>query len=454
MHQFSLSQHNISNPPFYLRVMREKGAESNCSRLARLCWKYRIPPTIFFNKFLKNGAPITRKFFKFEVASHMNSYTDKTVTYERKFNQLLGESDNRCFSYSYLNSALDGNARGFLFPTKRWCPECYRGRRVSGQDENGVFDDLYWSVDSIKTCLLHGCTLSTKCKQCFHVQPYISTVVEPGFCHNCLSFLGDGHDPCISEEELEHQRRLFTLFYVDTYEEIRPSFQLLADNLKALKRAYPEASSKYLGDAMGVSDDVVKKWISGKRRPQLASLYQLQKVLGLYGPHQLFYKTDLFLNKVFLSKALSLKFNRRSEFADVLKDAEIRSCFDDMIRGKEFTISRSDFAQRFGVSEGLLMSRYSQLCEQLSVAHQNRLTREKELKQKDLIQQLSLALGRVRSRRKTWTLDNTIAELKDPALVEGDSYGELWILFQKAKLLMGVRDERRRQKKKARKWAN
>lgn len=452
MHKEILHSYGFISKTFYLDEFRIKGSESNSSRLARLCWKYQIPPTIFFNHYLKSGSPVTRSFFKYEAASHLNSYTNKTIKYEKQLNILIGLPPERCFSYSYLNPALDKVAHGFMAPHKKWCPACYRDRLRSNSDENGVFDDLYWSVNAIKTCLLHGYALRDKCPKCFSLQPYISTSVEPGYCHHCLSFLGDAYEHYIGKEELESQRELFTLFYLNTYDEFRPEFNTFIDNLKALKQAYPGATSKYLGDAMGVSDDVVKKWLSGRRKPRLETLFLLQKALGLYGPHQLFYRTELFIDKVLLAKSMSLKFNTRCKFAGMQKAREIKEEFELIFSGELPTMSRSALAEKYEVSEGFLTSRFSFQCEQLSLAHEARLAQERAEREKNIIEQLALALGKVRSRKRKWTLSNAISELKDPRIIDGIERTDLVIPFEKAKQRLREIDRTRKHEKALRKW--
>ena len=88
--------------------------------------------------------------------------------------------------------------------------------------------------------------------------------------------------------------QLLILFYEDTYKESIPIFTSLVENLKALKQAFPDATRRYLGNAMGMPEDVVEKWLSGQSKPRLDTFFLLWKALGLFGPHQLFYKTDVY----------------------------------------------------------------------------------------------------------------------------------------------------------------
>ncbi len=434
MHNEIANEFGFSSPVFYLKRRRLKGAESNVSRMARTCWKYQIPPTQFYNHFIKDGAKINRSFFNFEVASHMNSYTAKTVEIERKLNRLLGQSDEEYFSYRFMHGLLDRNAHGFIAERKQWCARCYDERHEAGNRyrDNGIFDDLYWSVGTIKICMLHSCSLREKCQHCFNYQPYISTTSEPGFCHYCSGFLGGGYSAGVDEEELSRQRMLFHLFYISTYDEFRPDFERFSSNLRALQEAYPEANSEYLGRVMGCGDDVVRNWVKGRRKPKIESLFMLQRALGFMGPHQLFSKDKYFVSAVALAKNLSLNFNTRSRFRDLMKEVEIKQAMEAMICGQEETVSRSDLAERFGVTTGYLASRYRMECTALSDAHRHRGALEKEKRDTDLSVMLDRAFTMCRSRRNKWTIENIVKELPDGAL-DGMEYKDIYMAVGQAK---------------------
>lgn len=434
MHQELLDQFGFTNPVFYLGECRAKGSESNVSRMARICWKYKIPPSLFYNRYLKDGAKVgQRSFFDFEIACHLNSYTQETVKAERRLNELLGQSDEKYFSYRFMYEFLDRNAHGFVAKRKKWCSRCYHYRRNSVcEEENGIFDDLYWSVDAIKICMLHGCELREKCQNCFSFQPYLSTTSEPGYCHHCNRFLGGGSEKHVEPEELSRQQLQFHLFYISTYDEYRPTFSRFSENLKALQDAFPEASSEHLGSLMGCADDVVRKWITGRRKPQLATLFRLQEVLGLDGIHQLFASDSFFIDKVVMSKNLSLKFNGRSRYRDLMKEAEIRKTMEAMIAGLVHTESREIIAMRFGVTPGYLASRFKNESMALSRAHLHRRALEKEQRDADLTVLMDRAFSMCRSRKRAWTIENIVRELPSGTL-EGMGSKDVFMAVQKAK---------------------
>jgi len=345
---------------FYLHEKRGLGCESNASRIARLCWKHGIPPTIFYNTYLHDGKPVNRSFFNFEIASRINSCTRQSVHLENKLNSLIAQpkNSNKIFSYSFLSEVISQSGKGFIASRKRWCSLCYRSRSRDVDHDDVVFDDLYWSVDLIRICMLRGTKLRDKCPHCTSYQPYISTSIEPGYCHFCEGYLGSGLDQQLDEEDWERHKTIFTLFYVHTFEEFRPEFSRLRENLKALRAWYPSATSQILGDLMGVSEDVVRKWISGARKPLIESLFQLHEALGLYGPHQLFYDTKTFLAKVSVSKTMSLHFNARDSERLLTKEEVIAGAFRRIFDGLDETVSRKVFAKKFDVSQGYLQSRF------------------------------------------------------------------------------------------------
>lgn len=422
------------HPVFYLSEKRSLGCESNTSRIARLCWKHGIPPTIFYKTYLNEGKQVSRSFFDFEVASRINSCTKQSVFLERKLSKLIAQhkSENKIFSYSFLSPVISQSGKGFIAPRKRWCSLCYKSRSDDANRDEVVFDDLYWCVNLIRICMLHGTRLRDKCPKCASYQPYISTTVEPGYCHFCEEFLGGGVDQQIDEDEWERHKTLFTLFYVHTYDEFRPEYSRFKDNLSALRKCFPAITGEVLGNLMGVSEDVVRKWISGARKPLVESLFQLQEALGLYGPHQLFYDTSTFLKKVSMSKTMSLHFNARDDERLLSKEEIIEREFQRIFDGTCSTVSRRDLAKKFDVSVGYLQSRFYDNCRYLSQLHEERRQIEKEARDNALGIQLDRALSMVRSRRKKWTLENVIKEMPTEPMAS-ISYKDLYLAFQKAK---------------------
>ena len=310
-------------------------------------------------------------------------------------------------------------------------------RRVPDPDvrENGIFDDLYWSVSPIQICMLHGCQLSDKCPHCFVKQPYISTSVEPGYCHNCRKFLGSSNTKSIELDELQAQIRQFQFFYLVTFDKLRPDPSMLRRNLEALKACHPMGESGSLALLMGVSEDVVRNWMNGKRKPKLATLFQLQSALGLAGIYQLFYPETVFLRRVLVQRNYGLRFDARPEHKSLELESQIGDVIHTMLVGINQTMSRKELANKFGVTMGYLQYRFGSQLRQLSRQHLERLAEDKTKCDSDARVLIDRAVSQVISRNKSTTIENVMADVPRGRreLVEALSETEMNLLILKAR---------------------
>ena len=298
--------------------------------------------------------------------------------------------------------------------------------------DNGVFDDLYWSVDAINICMLHGWALSTKCHHCKSYQPYISTHIEPGYCHHCQRFLGAGKSHTVSAEELSRQQLMYHLFYISTFDEFLPKFERLTGNIKLVIESIRELSSKLLCQQMRCSEDTIRNWVNKKRKPRLNHLFALQKALGLSGVHQLFMEPELLVLKILQNHNFTLNPRKKAFFREYQRRIEIEKLMTEMIKGAKETLSLSELALKLNVSESYLVSQFHGLCNELSEAHRLRCF-EKQLDiEKNFTRQVDITFARMRSKRMRWTVENLIEELPDE-FVENKSHRELYMALGNSK---------------------
>ncbi|MEH6588078.1 MAG: helix-turn-helix transcriptional regulator [Halioglobus sp.] len=212
-------------------------------------------------------------------------------------------------------------------------------------------------------------------------------------------------------EIVQDQMSKFHLLYLSTFDKLRPDLSQFQRNLRSLRDAHPLGDTESLGRLMGVSEDVVRKWMTGRRKPKLGSLFKLQEVLGLSGIHQLFYQEQNFLRKVLLEKNYSLRFDARPKHKEYENEHEIRSFIHAMLEGKEVALSRSQLAKKFFVSEGWLKYRYDLELKELSVLHLARLVDEKERRDKDTDVIIDRAVSQTLSRARDTTIENILSEV-------------------------------------------
>jgi len=199
------------------------------------------------------------------------------------------------------------------------------------------------------------------------------------------------------------------MFYVHTYDEFHLKSEQFIANLKALREAYPEATSKYIADTIGVNERTVRAWIRGEKRPQIESLFAIQRALSLFGPHQLFYPTHVFMKKIILNKGLCLKFNQMSKFGVIVQDDQIRAYLQEMASGKTEPTSRDAIAEHFKIDKNYLFRRHKILCEQISQLYNEHKLILKEQLENDLSYQIKRAVSDLMSKKREPTIESIIA---------------------------------------------
>ncbi|WP_196161680.1 TniQ family protein [Reinekea sp. G2M2-21] len=445
---FEISAARGNNPQlFYLDERRETGCESNTSRLSRIAFKYNIPPTALYEHYFNEGrSKRSREFFNFEIASQINSCTHETIEFERKLNRMCGIEREKFYSYSYLHSVIDPKSHGLIAKHKKWCSRCYSNRRskFGSEDESGCFDDLYWSLDHVQHCMVHGQKLSTKCPSCHRTQPYVSTSTELGYCHYCQEFLGDKYEASIDLDLLDNFKTMFTMFYVHTYDEYQLKSEQFIANMKALREAYPEATSKYIADTIGVNERTVRAWISGEKRPQIENLFAIQRALTLFGPHQLFYPTNIFMKKIILNKGLCLKFNQLSKFGVIVLKDQIKAYLQDMAAGKIEPTSREAIAEHFKIDKNYLYRHHKILCEQVSQVYNDHNLILREKLETDLSYQIERAVSDLMSKQREPSIE-AIIRYFPPSLI--DEINDKFTLDQMAIRIQKAVDNQSRKRK-------
>ena len=90
-----------------------------------------------------------------------------------------------------------------LKKSKAWCPLCYEDSKNQGEI---VYDKLIWTIENVKFCGIHKTPLYIKCPHCMKKQKLLSAKSIPGFCSNCICWLGSG--PKIEKTRIHFECKL------------------------------------------------------------------------------------------------------------------------------------------------------------------------------------------------------------------------------------------------------
>ena len=344
--------------------------ESNVSLISRIAWKYRIHPSLIIKLLLKGTRSNNSSVDLFyDVASLCNSVSDKAQIVQEGLIRLTG-NEIRNGSFSYLRDVLDHASKGFISRRKKWCHICYQERHLVdlGGGETSISDDLYWSFAHSKYCNKHKVTLSEVCGSCFQSQPYVSTKVEPGFCHYCKKSLSiaPSLSPIDDEElnEIELHLNGHDLFISQSQIHSKPTIKSLAKNLRELSKLHGFDKDDAISAACGISKSTLKDWKNGRHNLTVDSILLLISGLGLKFGTDLFREPRSFLHSV--TNHFGNKLNFSQKFTHETKMPEIDLFLSEIISGKRDPMSKKDIAEHFDVSVGMIENYSPQKSKQVS----------------------------------------------------------------------------------------
>lgn len=402
--------------PFLLSADEVVDGESNASIMAKVAWKYRVKPGYIAKYMLQNNRGMLEALSR-DVAVSGNSVTDKSLQVDERLAQTTGLLGHRG-SYSYLRTFLDRGARGLISGHKKWCARCYAESmsEVRGPRRARVSDQLYWSLSLATHCQDHLCSLSECCGKCFQKQPYISSVVEPGFCHWCYARLSDAPSVETDDDDVcSDMTRSFLKYDVFYPKMTAPkaewTMNRLAQNLRSVIELEGESGVAQVSSRCGISEHTLKDWCRVRHGISFESLANMVEGFGLERASDLFLPTDSFCSlvaKTFSRRiAMTNKQDRSSAIPKI--DAYLKS----VLAGKKKAMPRSKIAKRFGVSIGMLEHGFRYELQKISELYEAQRFAE-SLKSKNRLQfEMNRAVRRcgAKGRRIDWP--HIISELQN-----------------------------------------
>jgi hypothetical protein len=401
--------------PFALLPNEVIDGESNTSIVAKIAWKYRVKPAALAKYILQNDRKITVSL-GIDMAVSANSVTNKSVIVDQRIKFITGLS-NLKGSYIYLRDFLDKGAHGLISVNKKWCNQCY-GESIEGRNSKSgarTSDQLCWSLNLAKHCAKHLCSLSEKCGKCYRHQPYISSVVEPGFCNYCYACLAQAPS-IIAEDDFQESKILESIFKYDIFypQVTAPSnywtMARLAKNLRAVIELCGDRGEQ-VAFRCGVSEHTIKDWCACRHGVSFESLISIIDGFGLSKASDLFLDSDSFTALVSDQFSGSFAFRAKNRRSSLLPD--ISAYFKDILAGKERALSRSVIAEKFGVSKGMLENAFKAEVEKVSILYEKQKVSE-SLKVKDRLQfEMNNAVRRCGAKERLFDWAHILAELKD-----------------------------------------
>lgn len=402
--------------PFVLLKSEICDGESNASIIAKIAWKYRVKPGYIAKYILQNSRSMLDALGR-DVAVSGNSITDKSLYVDSRLAKVAGIRNFRG-SYSYLRPFLDNGARGLISYQKKWCSQCYAESMAISRSRRQarVSDQLYWSLNMATHCSKHLFSLSECCGKCFQKQPYISSVVEPGFCHSCFASLADA--PAVMPENNEERGKIIANFrkYDVFYPRIETlsrelTMTRLAQNLRAFVDFCGDDGMREVSFRCGISEHTLGDWCRARHGISFESFIGLIDGFGLSRASDLFAPTEefcLLVKEHFCGRiAMHVRQDRSSAIPDI--SAYLKS----VLNGEAEAMPRAKMAVKFGVSVGMLEHGFKTELQEISELYGRQKTAA-SLKARDRLQfEMNRAVRRCGAKNRPMDWPHILAELQN-----------------------------------------
>lgn len=402
--------------PFLLLKQEIDEGESNSSLISKIAWKYRVKPGYVAKYILQNGRSMLEALSR-DVAVSGNSITDKSLEVDRRLADVAGVQ-NFSGSYAYLRAFLDTGARRLICGHKKWCSYCYAESMARSRTtrQARVSDQLYWSLNLAKHCVKHLCSLSEVCGKCFQKQPYISSVVEPGFCHSCFASLAEA--PLILPSSDEEREEIIAI--IKKYDVFYPGFDepskeltmtRLAQNLRAIIDRWGDEGVRNVSFRCGISEHTLRDWCRARHGISLESFMALIEGFGLLRASDLFAPTEDFCLLVTEHFCGRIAMNVRQDRSSAIP--AISAYLKSVLAGDVDPQPRRKMAERFGVSVGMLEHGFKNELLEISELYK----RQKEaasLKARDRLQfEMNRAVRRCGAKNRPFDWPHIFVELRN-----------------------------------------
>jgi len=197
-------------PPGTLYALQPVGVgtpqvESLTSYIARLAFAHCVFPGVLMRKvivpFVENHAAGRSTLMDIRDGKATGAFNSAHQTAMKAVSAL------ECLTQHQGLRALTMLTWAEVFPlfklirtTQAWCPGCLEEWRTTGQT---IYEPLIWTIQAVKICSQHDCSLETHCRACRRSSPWLAWRSRPGYCPHCQQWLGTHVG---TQEENEQQR--------------------------------------------------------------------------------------------------------------------------------------------------------------------------------------------------------------------------------------------------------
>lgn len=386
--------------PLYVGTLQ---VESLTSYVNRLAWAHGVSPRKFLTEMLvlnlSGGydlqASVRRSGSLGRVrAMRSNGAGEMAWEWSSALEHLTVRSDLR---YLTLWSWAHGlPQRGLVRKSPAWCPACYQ----EWQDEqHPLYQPLLWMLQAVTICPRHKRQLEEQCPFCHKRLSAIATQSRPGFCTQCLMWLGS---PQKTEQlhELDLEGRDWQKWVVNAINDFFQAsislssfpWERLATSLAACFAARSEEKSSLIR-----SHILHQAWFDSSNTPSFMRLLELGYALNISPLQFITVDTETLSRSVQINQKLPLPQSRQQVTRTPVDRKSAKKAIQSALqpRKRKPPLARSQLERQLGLPVGTLKKWFPRQAAQLTTQYQKycaQRSQQKITQQCNEVRQAAIAL--------------------------------------------------------------
>jgi hypothetical protein len=326
--------------------------------------KYRIHERIHLSPFWSGGSRA------------LNGTRTTAVEWTQVLEQLTLRSELRFLTLQPWAEVL--TPRWLLRPTRAWCPACYEECRRAGQE---VYEQLLWTVASVRVCAHHRRSLSTRCPHpdCGRTLFPLKSRSRPGYCSRCERWLGipSGTDPVENENPGAEQTE-WQVWVAESIGELLaaaptlpalPRRERIAHAMDVCVEQAAGGMKSVLEQALGLRSGGASPWFHAVKVPRLDLLLRLCDLLdiSLLG---FLTEADLHVGPLRTGRPWMKESPPQRQARRPFDVEGVRQALEQVLDSEEHPpSSASEVGRRLGYSRGTLSYHFPELCSAISARY-------------------------------------------------------------------------------------
>lgn len=242
-----------------------------------------------------------------------------------------------------LNSKLN-------YSKKRWCTKCFYNWR---QEKKILYEPLIWHISELEVCAEHLLPLQDKCLNCDKNIPYLTALMQIGYCPYCNQFLGETTviERVLSGRELNLINAYSTMLQENGSLTSVPTKRAIMHFFLQIIKETPDISYVETSKNLDFTKNRIASWFSGRAAPPTQFWAEVSHIINV--PFNQLFSGCLDFSNL---KPLMQK-KKKQPFRIIIDENEkerVRKLVSDYLRNANEYLTIAELAKKYMFSERIL----------------------------------------------------------------------------------------------------